>query len=361
MRHVVAIEDFTELTALSAAAALEPALWQRFTDRLSVVAGGFPVHLLAFGNDEHEIGQVATGYDPAWLGSYVEHYAAMNAWAPTFLTFAEGEVVDSRKMCPDRDLQRTEFYNEWVKPQDDISLGGGAMIAKGAEGSLLVGGNVPRRMGDDAVARWLALVALLVPHLQAAWRTARTLTALSLAGKELPTVVTAPDGRVVFFAGGAERLVEQGTPLGVDRNGKLLFVDPTDRRWWRECLRGRPVLGERRIGGFLARATSVGPELLARHWPLALFGLPETGICLTLSPSRTRPDASTGWAQPFGLTDAECDVAEAIARGATPQEIADVRQVSIHTVRNQIRSARDKAGVRTVAALADLAAQGLVH
>jgi DNA-binding NarL/FixJ family response regulator len=53
----------------------------------------------------------------------------------------------------------------------------------------------------------------------------------------------------------------------------------------------------------------------------------------------------------LGLTRAEAEVALALAEGLTPGEIAEAREVSLHTVRNQIKAMMWKCGVRRQAEL----------
>ena len=53
----------------------------------------------------------------------------------------------------------------------------------------------------------------------------------------------------------------------------------------------------------------------------------------------------------YALTPAETEVAMALHGGAALRQIADQRQVSINTVRNQVKSAMAKTGVRRQADL----------
>lgn len=48
----------------------------------------------------------------------------------------------------------------------------------------------------------------------------------------------------------------------------------------------------------------------------------------------------------LGLTHAEAEIALSLVYGLTPREIASKRRVSIHTIRNQLKSAMSKTGSR---------------
>jgi DNA-binding CsgD family transcriptional regulator len=63
------------------------------------------------------------------------------------------------------------------------------------------------------------------------------------------------------------------------------------------------------------------------------------------------PGATRALAARFGLTLREAEVALALAGGATAGEIARAAGVSVHTVRNQIKSALAKTGSRRQADL----------
>ena len=53
----------------------------------------------------------------------------------------------------------------------------------------------------------------------------------------------------------------------------------------------------------------------------------------------------------FGLTPAECRIAQEIAAGASPEEVALAHSVSPHTVRTQVKSLMSKIGVANRASL----------
>ncbi|MCA3072718.1 MAG: helix-turn-helix transcriptional regulator [Rhodocyclaceae bacterium] len=60
------------------------------------------------------------------------------------------------------------------------------------------------------------------------------------------------------------------------------------------------------------------------------------------------PIVLTLFAKAFGLTPSEREVLVALCDGLLPQDIADQRSVSLHTIRTQIGAIRGKVGVRTI-------------
>ena len=80
------------------------------------------------------------------------------------------------------------------------------------------------------------------------------------------------------------------------------------------------------------------------------------GRCLlvVLSERKAARDLGADLARRFGLTRAEAAVALALADGLTAAEIAERRGASVHTVRNQVKSALAKTESRRQSDLARL-------
>ena len=53
--------------------------------------------------------------DTAFLGSYAAHYSHQNVWAQNEGALPEGIVVTSEMLYPDRKLEATEFYGDWLR------------------------------------------------------------------------------------------------------------------------------------------------------------------------------------------------------------------------------------------------------
>lgn len=84
-------------------------------------------------------------------------------------------------------------------------------------------------------------------------------------------------------------------------------------------------------------------------------------LVLVLGPRRRRLDPAGRIAAALGLTPAEAAVALALAEGMTPEEIAERRGASIHTVRDQIENAMGRIGVRRQLDLAVRAVRAMLE
>src|SRR5258708_31873530 len=100
-------------------AAGDPSLWTRFLQTLGHALKTpwcvFHVHDLA-----HRQCDVAAeiGFDPAFRRSYEEHYVSTNVF---FIhgkrQLVPGNICAETGLCPDDVLFRSEFYNDWLRPQ----------------------------------------------------------------------------------------------------------------------------------------------------------------------------------------------------------------------------------------------------
>lgn len=54
------------------------------------------------------------------------------------------------------------------------------------------------------------------------------------------------------------------------------------------------------------------------------------------------------FSQTFSLTRAESEIAFELSSGLTPQDIAELREVSIHTIRSQVKAIKNKTGAQNI-------------
>jgi hypothetical protein len=55
------------------------------------------------------------GLDAAQIDAYASHYGLINPWAPAF-ALAPQTVTAAHELIAHSDLERTEFYNDWLSP-----------------------------------------------------------------------------------------------------------------------------------------------------------------------------------------------------------------------------------------------------
>ncbi len=100
--------------------------WQDVCDDLRRLSGDSQIVL--HGHDliqNRQMGFVSSGYDWSFVASYFSRYAAVNPWLPAMGAVPVGQVRRSEECISREELLRSEFYNDWLRPQDNITDGMG--------------------------------------------------------------------------------------------------------------------------------------------------------------------------------------------------------------------------------------------
>ena len=365
----IGMREFSELTSLIYGAALDETKRDIFLDRLACTYGG--VRTSMFGCDletNTDLGARVSGYDPDFMRSYHDYYFAKNVWADRLLAGKVGVPTLGRSVCSHEELYRTEWYNDWVKPQEDILGGGGVVLFKENRRIFSIGGNIRSRDLDRLEEPWMELMALLAPHLQQAFEMMRTITGRALqqqahVGATDPVTsgcfAVTGDRQIVHADRNGEMALENGGLLRRDMIGRLVFAQwPYERIFQRNLSEvaasdlHNPVSFEltdtESKEVHTCRIAHVMPDLLPYPGPGLLFSADEPVFLVTVS-SRRASDRSPldALCKRYSLTAHEMKTVIRLADGLSPREIADERSVSIHTVRNQKKSAMTKMGVRS--------------
>jgi DNA-binding CsgD family transcriptional regulator/PAS domain-containing protein len=295
---------------------------------------------------------------------FVAHYHAINPRFGLGPLLRDGNWVHDREHLDDDFVARDPFYQDYLIPFGGRYASATKLID---DDDLLVLLTLHRGVGksplDDAR---VAEVDRIRGHLERALRIhlrRQSSRPMSVAGHALLEVL--PQGvivvdetrRITYSNPAARELLGRGGPL-VDRDGRL---DGADLRGSRELLASIHSLG---LGGALVSTGGSDRALLrlsgaGRAVELLVFAI-------AVRPSATmrvfgddpcailivHPLDATARLDPlivslaFNLTPAEARVATAIAEGASPEEVATHRGVSLATVRTQLRCIFEKLGVR---------------
>jgi len=203
----------------------------------------------------------------------------------------------------------------------------------------------------------------LLPYVDAALRTS-----LALGRRDMHVAIDSlqllsliafacdASGRVLSQTEAAEAAQPAVGPLAV-RERHLVAVEerhdaPLQEAIRRACTRGLP--NGRRTSTILA-STRDGTPYRLDIAPLPHGRVHSVAACL-VTVAHPQPVADPGalLSRMFGLTRSEAQVAIGIARGLSSTEIACDRQVSVATVRAQVHTVLQKAGVTKASALAAL-------
>lgn len=324
-------------------AALDPASWNLFLERFSLAVNGSSTGLLVH-DFNHSSANVAGTYgvDPYWQRLYAEHYGGTNTWlknAPQML--APGLVMQSQQAVADADLEKTEFYNDYLHPQNLFYSFGGTFGKEGAVVSYLTALR-SRQAGAFGEAE-MAVVRYLMPHLDCALRVhsrvshlEERLAASSSALDHFPWAVVLIDshGRPVLLNRAAQRIFEQNDGLSCTSAGvEASAPDVT------EALRETGTLAVPRPSCRRPYEVLIVP--LPVHTPFAQA--PSAVAAMFISdPEDDRPADSAILRKLYGLTGAEARMAAALLEGKTTEAAAEEFEISINTARSQLRSILSK-------------------
>ncbi|MCC5781015.1 helix-turn-helix transcriptional regulator [Nitratireductor sp. B36] len=355
------------LTKLAYAAALDAGKWSSFLQACSDLAGGgVRTCLTGYDLDAHiDLGARQFGYDPAFEQTYADYFFERDFLAGRMLSAGAGQLVSYGDVWRDPALRRTEFYDDWVRPQEDITGGCSALLFKQERRLFAFSGSIRAKDTERLEAPWQEIVRHMLPHLQQAFEIARTVAGAEIEKKALVNVVDPASAgclvvtrsrRIVFANQQAETLLETGDVIRCDLRHRFAFASETWQRHFSAII-AKSDGSFRQPQTFSISNSDGKPSLTCRIAPLAteeleyrpsgiLFGNEEPCFLFTLAGRSDSPDVAVLLCETFGLTPNEARVVVHLAGGLSPKEIAELRGTSISTVRNQLHAAMGKMEAR---------------
>lgn len=371
----VAEERYGALVRRVYSAGLDRARWSDFLADLSKLIGRS--WLALHGHDTRRnvnLGFLTHNYSPDHHASYLQHFAGRNPWNARAARVPVGAVIHSQILLEPGVLKRTEFYNDWIRPQEDIGTGAGVTLFRDRERFLRLSCNVRFRDLESMEARLLGLLEAIGPHIQASFQLSRRLAGARVGPHYQDALQLVPDpillldhtGRVTLANSAAERLMQhtKGFAVGADR--RLVLSDQSAQQAIDAALTSiaagtanpaaaitvqtgaAPLVAE--LFPFVSGEAPVRPPLV-----LLLDGLPTAILMLRRSTTPLR-DALAIAAERHGWSPTETALCRHLLDGGSVRSFSERRGVSFHTARNQMRSVLEKAGVQRQSALVALVA-----
>jgi hypothetical protein len=107
----------SDLIAAFYDAGIEPERWPDVLERFAKLSGASYGGLILAG-PAGRVMQVGSRHsDPSFSRSYGEHYGRMDPVIPAVLAASAGTVLTDTMVIPKAAIERTEFYQDWVRPQ----------------------------------------------------------------------------------------------------------------------------------------------------------------------------------------------------------------------------------------------------
>lgn len=350
------------------AVALEGAAWDAFLDGASSLLRGGMCDLVAHDFARQSGRQVvATPTDPHFVAAYEAHFAPLNPWlARPRRAFADTPIQTGAEVVPPDELEKTEFYTDWLAPQDFHHRIAGIVDRKGPR--ILYFGVFRSKREPAFEAEEIRVCRTLSQHLQRTVRLRRTFPALGNAALVREVVDRLPYGVICLDAGGTPWLVNHIARAILDQRDGL-SLEPTGLR--PTAARHAPAF-QRMIGAALApgrdarqaetRLRLPRPERAADLVVIAvplrnrdILGGARTGAALfVLDPERSQAISTDALQQQFELTPAEARFASLLAQGRTLDDVAEELHITRNTARAHLQHIFLKTGVSRQAHLVQL-------
>lgn len=365
-----AILDLIETIYLCGSGA---AHWQEFLNQYGRLFPALKIGLTGYDNlFSHLEVFSSSNIDPDFIESFKAHYYKINPWQNVVLNSPPApQVAWAHDTIPIRELQKTEFYAGWVKPQENVATGFTTMLVKEKDRFINLSANVSVKHIKEAHSAVRA-IAVIGPHLRRAFELHRQLMGAQILQDSyqsvlnmLPSAAFVLDatGKIQFSNLRGERLLQQERVVKSDATGRLCFPDARDHRAVSEsvrCTAARLADNERPIiplhaaskGRYLAFVTVLSTQPHAPVRRGSTFLLPSLPIAVFVIDSKEIPQAKIETiTRALNVTPAEARLALALLHDKSLREYADESDISFHTARTQMQSLLEKSGTRKQAAL----------
>ena len=303
------------------------------------------------------------GLDDFYTDGYTRHFCHHNVWLENEHLHHEGQIVNSSRLSPDSKLPATEWFGDWLRPQD-LFYSFAAVVEKRNRRSfnltaLRAKAHGPYNPQEEQQLR------TLMPHLQTAFALHRRLhRAEALAQASIGLLDRLPLG-IVLLDSKAHVLHANTRAHALAQESEILRIGnsflgeqelhatrhsddlrlQTSMRKVVSTGRGLPIQA-----GHGMRLPGLRHDLHLLISPLPQqsepFGTQAAGAVFISNPATVLHELDAVLRLTYGLTVAESLLAQALVNGLSVKEFADERGTSIHTVRVQLKAITSKVGVR---------------
>lgn len=366
---------FLALINLIYEAACDPTRWPEFLSGFACAVEGRGTLIYTHNFDTMDASTASdggfpnavVGFDPTFLGN-LGHYNHVNVWAQNETMLEPGRPVTGSMLYPERELPKTEFYGEWLRPQDFFHAIGGIVVRDGP--CAMKFSSLRSRRAGDFNGEEMRLYQGLLPHLARAAHIQRRFAFLqSLSSSSLAVLDTVPAAVMLLDASAralhsnvaAEAELRRADPFRLTASGEIRVCGASRAQ---AAVRtaiaaavelaqgvdeGLPTVAQvaRRNGEMLSMQALPLPQDQRRQDGMRVGRrLAACAVVVHGAASRIPTAGLQLLRHVYGLTPAEVQVALAMAEGETLKRYAERRGISRNTAASQLKRAFDKTGLR---------------
>ena len=343
-------------------AAADPACWQTALDAFCAhYPGGRGTilhHDVRLGSGSFPI--VSANWDRKWVQAYNDHYASINPWLKNLKKRPVGLAVPAEFMLDRASLLKTQFYCDYMKPQD-LSSAVGVTIHQDHDRFTAVSVIFPERTAEKEREN-VALLQRVAAHFRRAMQVNNRLAKARLDGAtaeatldRLPVgcAITDAAGIIIHCNRAAERIFAANDGLHIERTGAIATANPGKSSELHKAIRdamtvlddvtrplGRTITVERKSGrqSYSVLAAPLRPRTgsfgAQRALALVMISDPDRGH--RLQPAEL---AST-----FDITVSQARILSLLVDGSSVAEASSALGISMATARTHIKNIFAKVG-----------------
>lgn len=352
-------------------AALQPELWPKVLERIATLLNGAVTVLMAHdsGNSALTIGS-AVRFDEAYRREYNEHFSSRNIWAIRGKQFIRpGVVYTSEMACEKEELERSEYYQDFLRRLGISYALGGSFTSNSGDLSMLSTTGLTRR-GPFGPAE-MEIFQLLLPHFRRAIQMHSRIAVLEEernhalgALDRLPCgcILIASCGKTVHVNAAGAKILQAGDGLKVIKEALVATNRQESERL--QSILVRVVQTGLRLS--LAPGESIAISRSSMKTPYSVLVVPITSpewkmgrqrvaaAVFVTDPEAAPPDTEGALREWFGLTKAEARLAQALLHGGGLKQAADLAGISSNTAKTHLQRIFQKTNTRSQSELVRL-------
>lgn len=343
------------------AAALDPGLWPEFIDAVHSLLPGLKVAFMV--RDAHlakPLPLYAAGWNERDMASFHQHYSALNPWNHVWSGRRILSTYLSDELYPTAQLEKTAFYNEWLRPVGGAKHASAIKLYDEAGRIATLGVHHGGSRFESTHGMLKPVLDALAPRLRGALHANRisSFRRAPLPGNLMDTLVDPAflldeNCKVLGTNAAADALVADGHLVWIRAGDRLELASAGGQRLlvkavWATCQKAAaaPATDFQLAAGDEDLTVSILPISqnllsLAVSGAPALF-LPHT-LALVVVRKRVKPAAAL---DTLGrLTPAEKRLVRALHESGSLVDIAQRQGIAYETARSQLKSIYAKTGV----------------
>lgn len=352
MTHRIQASD-GELIDLIYAAMLGESSWQTFLDRLSDNAPDGRTILFSHNmSQSDDFLAMASRFEGPELDAYASYFVNVNPWLEFCALRQVGLGIHSDEILPDDELSKTEFYNDYLKP-NNIARSIGVTIDKAGHCPLIVS-TVTSSADFEMNSAFSEQLTRIAPHLRRASRFYRNgpsrwsgfeIGASLFDAVDTGLIVLGEDRRIRTISNAGQRILEGGELSSMSPTGQFRFINEDAQSVMSAMLR-RTYEGQKTVSLPL---NGVKLTLLRVVRDQISFYFEGPTVVALMERSTNTPPASSleQFVENHGLTFAEQRALLGLLDGKSVNQIASDSTLSRETIRSQLKSLFAKTGTHS--------------